>query len=117
MEVEAVSEQFYRVEETDDPELSKKVEKADGILQALLQFCQRNSGRMDEKARQVSYIIVAICTVGCCALCDNVLLYIQAMWFPTFDKIHSLQRKYEPAINQVISESKCCLGSYYTLIE
>lgn len=43
------------MEETDDPELSKKVEKADGILQALLQFCQRNSGRMDEKARQVGY--------------------------------------------------------------
>lgn len=33
---------------------------------------------------------------------------MQAMWFPTFDKIHSLQKKYEPAVNCVISESKFC---------
>ena len=57
IEVEAVSEKYFREEGVDDPELSKKVEKAEGILQALLQFCQRNSGRMDEKARQVQ-----ICT-------------------------------------------------------
>ena len=54
VEVEAVSERYYQEEAVDDPELTKKVEKAEGILQALLQFCQRNSGRMDEKARQVS---------------------------------------------------------------
>ena len=53
VEVEAVSERYYQEEAVDDPELTKKVEKAEGILQALLQFCQRNSGRMDEKARQV----------------------------------------------------------------
>ena len=53
VEVEAVSERYYQEEAVDDSELAKKVEKADGILQALLQFCQRNSGRMDEKARQV----------------------------------------------------------------
>lgn len=40
-------------------------------------------------------------------MCDHVILFrLQAMWFPTFDKIHSLQKKYEPAINEVISESK-----------
>ena len=53
VEVEAVSEKYFQEETVDDPELTKKVEKAEGILQALLQFCQRNSGRMDEKARQV----------------------------------------------------------------
>jgi hypothetical protein len=55
VEVEAVSERYYQEEAVDDPELAKKVEKADGILQALLQFCQRNSGRLDEKARQVGW--------------------------------------------------------------
>lgn len=54
VEVEAVSETYYKQKAADDTELSKKVEKAEGILQALLQFCQRNSGRMDEKARQVA---------------------------------------------------------------
>ena len=73
--MEGVSEQYSGVEETDDPELSRRVEKTESILQALLQFCQRNSGRMDEKARQVSYSnMVAVCTVGCCTLCDDVLL-------------------------------------------
>ena len=57
VEVEAVSERYYQEEVVDDSELTKKVEKADGILQALLQFCQRNSGRMDEKARQVGVVI------------------------------------------------------------
>ena len=57
VEVEAVSERYYQEEAVDDSELTKKVEKADGILQALLQFCQRNSGRMDEKARQVGVVI------------------------------------------------------------
>ena len=52
--MEAVSEKYSGEEAVDDPELSKKVEKAEGILQALLQFCQRNSSRMDEKARQVN---------------------------------------------------------------
>ena len=57
VEVEVVSERYYQEEVVDDSELTKKVEKADGILQALLQFCQRNSGRMDEKARQVGVVI------------------------------------------------------------
>ena len=51
--MEGVSERYYQEEDSEDPELVKKVEKADAILQALLQFCQRNSGRLDEKARQV----------------------------------------------------------------
>ena len=55
VEMEAVSERYYQEEAVDDSELIKKVEKAEGILQALLQFCQRNSGRMDEKARQVGW--------------------------------------------------------------
>ena len=60
VEVEAVSERYYQEEAVDDSELTKKVEKADGILQALLQFCQRNSGRMDEKARQVGVVILIV---------------------------------------------------------
>ena len=66
VEVEAVSERYYQEEAVDDSELTKKVEKADGILQALLQFCQRNSGRMDEKARQVGVmiLIVLVCNLG-----------------------------------------------------
>ena len=66
VEVEAVSERYYQEEAVDDSELTKKVEKADGILQALLQFCQRNSGRMDEKARQVGVVIliVLVCSLS-----------------------------------------------------
>ena len=60
VEVEAVSERYYQEEAVDDSELTKKVEKAEGILQALLQFCQRNSGRMDEKARQVGVVILIV---------------------------------------------------------
>ena len=100
----------YQEEAVDDSELTKKVEKADGILQALLQFCQRNSGRMDEKARQVGVVILIVLV---CSLSwfwsHNHWCLLQAMWFPTFDKIHSLQKKYEPATNQVISESKSLL--------
>ena len=66
VEVEAVSERYYQDEAVDDSELAKRVEKADGILQALLQFCQRNSGRMDEKARQVGVVIliVLVCSLS-----------------------------------------------------
>ena len=34
-------------------EVMVRVERVEGILQALLQFCQRNSSRLEEKARQV----------------------------------------------------------------
>ena len=63
VEMEAVSERYYQEEAVDDSELTKKVEKAEGILQALLQFCQRNSGRMDEKARQVG-VVILVCMLS-----------------------------------------------------
>lgn len=50
-EVESVSEKHLA--ENSDPEMTRRIERVDGILQALLQFCQRNSTRLEEKARQV----------------------------------------------------------------
>ncbi len=41
-----------------------RVEKVEGILQALLQFCQRNSGRLEEKARQVRLRLEMFMFVG-----------------------------------------------------
>ena len=46
----------YCFEEEVDSEMSRKIEKVEGILQALLQFCQRNSSKLEEKAGQVSTI-------------------------------------------------------------
>ena len=34
-------------------DMTSSLDKVEGILQALLQFCQRNSSRLEEKARQV----------------------------------------------------------------
>ena len=62
-EMEAISERYYREEEVDVSELNRRVEKAEGILQALLQFCQRNSSRLDEKARQVRHLIIIVSVV------------------------------------------------------
>ena len=55
-ELEAISS-AYCFEEEVDAEMSRRIEKVEGILQALLQFCQRNSSKLEEKAGQVSELV------------------------------------------------------------
>jgi len=39
-------------------DMTAKIERVERILKALLQFCQRNSSRLEDKARQVNEYIV-----------------------------------------------------------
>ncbi len=40
-------------EEEMDGEMTRRLDRVEGILAALLQFCQRNSTKLEEKAGQV----------------------------------------------------------------
>ena len=97
----------------DYSEMSRRLEKVEAILQALLQFCQRNSSGMEEKARQVRHCCTlnqsTLTLLYWCRIDFGVFVYcffvLQQMWFPIFDKIHSLQKKYGNSPNQPLTES------------
>jgi hypothetical protein len=78
-ELEVISEKYYRQDSSaaTDKDLCGWVERVEGILMALLTFCQRNSSKLasEDKARQ-------------------------SLWFPAFDRVHDLQRKYKDSRNQ-----------------
>jgi hypothetical protein len=82
-ELQMLSERYYRQDITDaaDKEMGSWIERVEGILTALLTFCQRNSSKFasKDKARQ-------------------------ALWFPTFDRVHDLQRKYKDSRNERLME-------------
>ena len=46
------------------------------------------------------------CQVMHCQVTQGLLTVPQAMWFPTFDKIHGLQKKYAESTNVQLTESK-----------
>ena len=62
-------------------EFSSSVEHIQTILQALLQLCQRNSTRVNEKSRQT-------------------------MWLPVFDMVLSMPNKFKRSINNDLLDGK-----------
>ncbi len=50
-----------------------------------------------------SYVVILGASLLTCRTHSSPL---QAMWFPTFDKVHSLQRKYESSPNTKLADSK-----------
>ena len=79
-------------------------ERVEGILTALLTFCQRNSSKLDttkDKARQVTHLPAHTPA--------SPLSSLQSLWFPTFDRVHDLQRKYKDSRNKKLVDCECIL--------
>ncbi|KAL5471029.1 hypothetical protein EMCRGX_G029102 [Ephydatia muelleri] len=67
----------YSQEATSGPDFAQRVEKVQAVLQNLIQFCQRNSGKVEERNKQ-------------------------SMWFSVFDLVQGLQ--HESPVNEQLSE-------------
>lgn len=52
-EVDMVSERYF-IQESVDMEMGDRLNRVEGILHTLIQFCQRNSDTVEERDRQVS---------------------------------------------------------------
>ena len=80
-------------------DLSSWGERVESILMALLTFCQRNSSKLasEDKARQVCQLHMHV-EIFISQLFSSLLF--QNLWFPTFDRVHDLQRKYKNSRNQ-----------------
>lgn len=92
-------------------DMSSWIERVEGILTALLTFCQRNSSKLDskDKARQVMSRVPPA-TLKMPGLVKRFSKFVrsplspQVLWFPTFDRVHDLQRKYKECRNQRLVE-------------
>ena len=99
IEVNSVSERYY-IQESVDMEMGGRISHAEGVLHTLLEFCQRNSTTSEESERQV--LCTQLAAVFVCmpqTPCHYASVFLQAMWFPIFDNIHNLQKKYETSTN------------------
>lgn len=131
-EVDVVSEQYY-IQESVDIEMGERLSRVEGILHTLIQFCQRNSTSVDERERQVMEgrrgreegeggrkrrregrrgrgwrgrggREEGRGGRGKEGGGGNILFFMQAMWFPIFDKIHNMQQKYQRSTNMRLTE-------------
>ena len=80
-------------------DFAQRVEKVQAVLQNLIQFCQRNSGKVEERNKQVLFMLQR--TVDCAII--NLCSFLQSMWFSVFDLVQGLQ--HESPVNEQLSES------------